>query len=49
VKIQDSATRRLLESVLPILTANRKVAVYGPCNLTQLASTHPGSPPTLNN
>jgi 4-amino-4-deoxy-L-arabinose transferase-like glycosyltransferase len=49
VKIQDTATRRLLESVLPILTANRKVAVYGPCNLTQLASTHPGSPPTLNN
>ena len=37
VKRHDEVTRQLLESVLPLLAANRKVAVYGPCNLTRLA------------
>ncbi len=39
VKSHDQDTRQLLETALPLLTVNRKVAVYGPCDLVQLANT----------
>jgi len=47
VRTDNAAARSLLETRLPLIATNRKVAAYGPCGGTHLAVDPLGRPPGI--